>query len=523
MTGHWEGTVVERDVSVRPATPGTPDRPRTALTSLFVFVVTFFIYFLLGPGQTPYDFQVSQANNILHGHIDLTVQYTNNINLIERALHDSQGFCVPVNDERGLEYDMLIDNPRFSADCKEYMVHGYGPSLLMLPLVAISGLSVNQALLDALVGAAAAVIVFAIARRYSSDTRTQVAMVALAMFGTTMWYSSTDGGAWHFAQAVAAFFVFAAIYATVAWRSMLLAAAFIGLAFLSRPTTIMAIFFPLVALSDTWFTADSAKQLWRRLNLRPLIALALGLAPFLAIWAVVNYLRFGSPFESGYTFIEEFHQRAGEYLWPPFSLSYISRHIPVFFEATPIFSASGSYMYPSLGGTALWIISPGLLIGLFAHLKSNRALTIAASLALAVAGTIILVFGAANRLDLTSTTVDSLPFGVQLLPFWLVIGAAIFFSVARRDRLVFACWAAIIPLALVNFMWTGTGWSQFGYRFALDFIPFLWLLVVIALPKVRWYHLVLIGASVLMNLWGVLWLYKMPALLPDLGWTWTGW
>jgi hypothetical protein len=532
MTGGSEGTAPERIADARPvdsADASLPvaarlkasDRRRTIRLSLAIFAVTFLIYFLLGPGQTPYDFQVSQANNMLHGHVDMTVEYTNNINLVERALYDGQGFCEPIDDPRGPDFAKLVDNPRYSADCREYMVHGFGPSILLMPLVAIFGLSLNQALISALVGGAAAVIVFAIARRYSSDLRTQLAMVVLAMFGTTMWYSSTDGGAWQFAQAVAAFFLFASIYATVAWRSMLLAAAFIGLAFLSRPTTIMAIFFPLVALSETWFTADTGRQLWRRLKLRPLFALALGLAPFLVVWAIVNYLRFGSPFETGYTYIEEFHQRAGVYLWPPFSVSYISRHIPVFFEATPIFSTQGSYVYPSYGGTALWITSPALLMGLFAHLKRSRLLTIAATLALAVAGAIILVVGAADRLNLTSTTIDSLPFGVQLLPFWLVIGAAIVFSITRRDRLVFACWAAIIPLTLVNWMFTGTGWAQFGYRFALDFIPFLWLLVVIAVPRLRWYHAVLIGASVLVNLWGVLWLYKFgPMQL--FGWTWTG-
>lgn len=515
--------VASTDASLPAATQPKPsDRRRTIGLSLAIFVVTFLVYFLLGPGQTPYDFQVSQANNILHGHVDMTVEYTNNLNLVERALHDSQGFCVPINDPRGAEYDKLIDNPRFSADCLQYMVHGFGPSLLLLPLVAIFGLSLNQALISALVGAAAAVIVFAIARRCSSDLRTQLAMVVLAMFGTTMWYSSTDAGAWQFAQAVAAFFLFAAIYATVAWRSMLLAAAFIGLAFLSRPTTIMAIFFPLVALSETWFSADAGKKLWQRLRLRPLFMLAAGLAPFLAIWAVVNFLRFGSPFETGYTYIEEFRQRGGTYLWPPFSVSYIARHIPVFFEATPIFSKQGSFVYPSWGGTALWITSPALLIGLFAHLKRQRVLTIAASLALAAAATTILAFGAANRLNLTDTRVDSLPFGVQLLPFWLVIGAAIVYSIARRDRLVIAAWAAIIPLTLVNWMFTGTGWAQFGYRFALDFIPFLWLLVVIAVPRLRWYHAVLIGASVLVNLWGMLWIYKFgPMQL--FGWTWSGW
>lgn len=519
MAGGAERTAAERDGSARPAPADGSERRRVVLVSFAVFLLTFLVYWLLGPGQTPYDFQVSQANNLIHGHVDLTVEYTNNLNLVERALYDGQGFCVPIDDPRGPDFAKLIDNPRYSADCREYMVHGFGPSLMLLPLVALFGLSVNQVLVSALFGAAAAVIAYAITRRFSSDLRTQLALTVLAMFGTTMWYSSADGGAWHFAQAVAAFFLFASIYATLAWRSALLAAVFVGAAFLARPTTVMGIFFPFVALSGTWLVAGTGTALWRRLRLRPLLELAAGLTPFLLIWAAANFLRFGSPFETGYTYIEEFHQREGVWLWPPFSPSYIGRHIKIIFEATPIFSTSGSYIWPSWAGQALWLTSPGLLIGLFAHLKRHRALTAAATVALAIAATIIVVIGAGDRLGWTTWSVGTIPLGVHLWPFWLVIGAAISFAIGLRDRLVVAAWAAIVPLTLVNWMFTGTGWAQFGYRFALDFIPYLWLLVVIAVPKLRWYHAVLIGASVLVNLWGVLWVEKLgPAQL--FGWTW---
>jgi hypothetical protein len=87
---------------------------------------------------------------------------------------------------------------------------------------------------------------------------------------------------------------------------------------------------------------------------------------------------------------------------------------------------------------------------------------------------------------------------------------------------VLACWAAILPIALADFTFAATGWAQFGYRYSLDFLPFVFLLVVLAVPRLRGYHLPLIAASVLVNAWGVLWILKFaPGEL--FGWTWVGW
>ena len=57
-----------------PATPvvARSERTRVIGTSLAIFVFTFLVYYLTGPVNTPYDFQLSQANNIIHGHLDMT-------------------------------------------------------------------------------------------------------------------------------------------------------------------------------------------------------------------------------------------------------------------------------------------------------------------------------------------------------------------------------------------------------------------------------------------------------------------
>ena len=114
----------------------------------------------------------------------------------------------------------------------------------------------------------------------------------------------------------------------------------------------------------------------------------------------------------------------------------------------------------------------------------------------------------------------------HLLPFWALIaiavagGAITAWRSGFKDRLVIACWAAIIPIALNNFLFAATGWAQFGYRYGLDFYPFLFLLVVkVVGNQLRWYHMALIVVSIVINLWGVLWIYQFdPAHLND--WTW---
>jgi len=78
-----------------------------------------------------------------------------------------------------------------------------------------------------------------------------------------------------------------------------------------------------------------------------------------------------------------------------------------------------------------------------------------------------------------------------------------------RNRLAFACWSAIIPIALLIFTKAGTGWTQFGYRYAMDFYPFLILLTLRGIGStLRWHHKLLICLGILTNTWGVLWINK---------------
>ena len=70
----------------------------------------------------------------------MTEQYTHNLNVLERVLYDGQGFCLPLErSARRRRYDALIPNARYSADCKHYMQHALGPAFMLVPLVLLFG------------------------------------------------------------------------------------------------------------------------------------------------------------------------------------------------------------------------------------------------------------------------------------------------------------------------------------------------------------------------------------------------
>jgi hypothetical protein len=486
-----------------------------------VFVVTVLVYWSLGPRQSAFDFQLSQANNIVHGHLDLVPEYTRNLNLLERVLFDGQGFCLPINDPRGPDTAKNIENPRFSADCRHYMQHSLGPAFLLVPFAWLWGLDVNQTLISVLLCGITAVLAFAITRRFSDHVPTQLGLTALAMFGTTLWFSGSSGDVWHFAHATTVLFLFATIYATVVMRNPLLAGVFVGAAFMCRAPAGLAGLFPLIAFSDRWLVVDRSRPWWQAVRFRPLVELAVGVTPFIVLFLVVNYLRFGSPFESGYSYGEQVHQIDLAWRWPYglINPAYIPLHVELFWKGMPIFSGNGSYVWPSWAGMAMWATSPALLIGLFQHLRRySRAALV--TLLLVIAACAFIVIGSIFRqLKLSEALPASLPLGLELAPFWLLIALAVTLAIGFRDRLVIAAWAAIIAITLFDWMFAATGWSQFGYRYGLDFMPFLWLLVVKAVPRLRWYHVALIVASILVNLWGVLWIFQFaPRSL--FGWTW---
>ncbi len=251
---------------------------------------------------------------------------------------------------------------------------------------------------------------------------------------------------------MAVLFLFLAIYETLTQKRPLVAGLLLGAAFWSRQPTIMTLPFFVIMFSDQWLPEASGSadaSLLARIRLKPLLLLGAGVGAFILLSFAYNYARFGTPLDASQNFRPDDILKERWFNHGPFHPSYVTRHTEVIFQKLPVIQSEAPYVRPSWSGMAIWATTPAFVYALFAGLRSKLAI---------------------------------------------------------------ACWAAIIPTALTVAIFAGTGFAQFGYRYAQDFYPFLFLLTIIGIGGVlRWHHKLLIVASVLVNFWGVLWIYNFDA------------
>jgi hypothetical protein len=84
------------------------------------------------------------------------------------------------------------------------------------------------------------------------------------------------------------------------------------------------------------------------------------------------------------------------------------------------------------------------------------------------------------------------------------------FFVTRKTWLKPACWIAIALVTVPLFMHYSQGWVQYGYRFMLDYMPFLAILTVMGFDdhqsaKGRAIQIALIAVSIASGAWGRYW------------------
>ncbi len=92
------------------------------------------------------------------------------------------------------------------------------------------------------------------------------------------------------------------------------------------------------------------------------------------------------------------------------------------------------------------------------------------------------------------------------LAIWVTTPAFVYALRARLNLETAAAWLGIVATCSVVFLYGNTGVAQFGYRFAADFYPLLFLLTIRGMgERVSTWAKVLIVLSVLVNLWGIVW------------------
>ncbi len=106
------------------------------------------------------------------------------------------------------------------------------------------------------------------------------------------------------------------------------------------------------------------------------------------------------------------------------------------------------------------------------------------------------------------TLLNSFPY---FEPSWMGLGlffttpAFIYIFMGKWDRLSIKAGIAVLCILPVLITHGTVGFTQFGYRFSLDFIPFLMLLTAKGMKEILdWKEKSLIILSILINLWGVM-------------------
>lgn len=130
------------------------------------------------------------------------------------------------------------------------------------------------------------------------------------------------------------------------------------------------------------------------------------------------------------------------YQYGLFNIRYIPTHLNELFTALPKFSLSPPFLIPSLLVMSIWFVTPAFLLSLFAKFKTKIAI---------------------------------------------------------------ASLVTVLAVAIPSLVHGSNGFTQFGYRFSLDYTPFLLILVASAISReFKWWAKALIILSILVNLWGVI-------------------
>jgi hypothetical protein len=305
------------------------------------------------------------------------------------------------------------------------------PALPMIPLVALLGTAVvDTNWTTAIAGGLAAWLTWSVLLRLGLERPAARWMAAAFAFGSELLYVGATGGQHHWPQVLALCLALAALRLALDGRWPLLAGLALGLAAGSRLPAVLAgpLFLALCAGRQ-----GSLQPIWRLADVRAMdrsgvlrcLRFLVGLALPLAAVAWYNVVRFGSPLEFGYGLIVSGINGQSVLAEPWYaqgieSLSYIPRNLYAMLFRSFDFVEQAPWLRPNWMGASILLTMPALLYLLRARL---------------------------------------------------------------RDPLVAWCLAAA-GLALVPDLLHGNvGFAQFGYRFILDALPYLWIALALTMRE----------------------------------------
>lgn len=324
------------------------------------------------------------------------------------------------------------------------------PAVLMLPQVAISGAAANDVLTTVLVAALILPLFFSVLRRLAA------AGLSERSVREDIWLTIT------LAFGTVLFFsaVMGKVWYTAHVVGVALACAYVWccievrhpilaglcLGLATMTRTPMAFMFPLFALEAWRMTTSEQTADKLRELVRPGLKFAAPIVTIAIIAMIHNYVRFGEPFEFGHSYLAVRQQAQMETIGM-FSQHYLSRQLTVAFTLLPNFSTHAPYVFISGHGMAMWVTTPLLFFVVWPRVKN-----------------------AWHR------------------PLWLTVAL----------------------VSIPTFLYQNSGWFQFGYRFSLDYMVFLILLIAIGGRPLTRVAKGLIIVGVVVNLFGAYTFQQKP-------------
>lgn len=328
------------------------------------------------------------------------------------------------------------------------------PAIAMLPLTYIWGYNVNDVLFTLFFGAMNGLLMFlllqSLARRgHSQRSRSDnLWLTAMFVFGTVHFFSAVRGEVWFTALILGVTFNLCAIWAAIDLRRPLVAGLFVALGLATRTPLVFSSVFILFVA--LFPRRDLATPVTPPVRrLLKLVVFAIPVAGGLGLLMTYNYLRFESVFEFGHRYLQEGARQA------------IREH----------------------GLMSGWFLPQNLS----AALVNPPVITFEGGFPIRISR---------HGLGLLFTT-----------PALLLLPVS-----PNRTRLFWAAVATAFVVSLPGLFYQNSGWEQFGYRFGLDWLPFLFVALSVGGRPLTGRVKVVILLGIVVNAFGAVTFGRMPSI-----------
>ncbi len=481
----------------------------TALTGFKLFVQAFrvelmlfgvvFLVLLMFSGQrfwrqSAAPHFVYQSKAWLEGRIDLDAETLPNFE-DWACVHEVDG--VKSRCERG----------RVSSQDRWYSSFPPFPSVVMLPFVMVNGYQLNDTSFGVIIAALGIALFYSLLRLLREHEGTQLALgdnVTLALllaFGTVFFYSSLRGEVWFSAEVMGVGFTALYVRNSVRARRPVLAGLFWSMAVLTRtPLFFTGLFFVFEAIApDKGSRLEQFKNVMKNEKAkRALFQFAAAAAPLGLTAAFVNKLRFGSFTEFGHRFLYDNRVNPDIDTFGLFHPHYLERNLDAAFLKLPMLDHARLLYTP--WGLSLFLTLPFLALAFVPATAHKRVWGALGAMAAVLVG---------SSLFPSQAAVGERPAAVVLI-LAATLGLLVWFawqwvSDPASPRLLVPLLLTLVACAGPGLLYQNTGYAQFGFRFSIDYAPYVMLLVAIGGWNFRKPLAMAVAlVAVIVNFWGAI-------------------